>query len=103
MNSSLAPSQRGFSYERANGAGAATSFQMRFVVRAGASGLEARGRQRQLLLDEVRRRGSLSTAEAVEFLQEDDPAMVRHLLNDLVRAGMIEARGRTRARRFYAL
>lgn len=73
------------------------------IVRAGSSGLEARGRQRQLLLDEIQRRGSLSTAEAVEFLREEDTMMVRHLLNDLVRAGMAEARGRTRARRFYAV
>jgi ATP-dependent DNA helicase RecG len=72
------------------------------IVRAGASGLEARGRQRQLLLEEIQRRGSLSTAEAVDFLQEDDTTMVRHLLNDLVRTGFVEAKGRTRARRFYA-
>lgn len=71
------------------------------VVRAGASGLEARGRQRQLLLDEIQRRGSLSTGEAAEYLDEDVDT-VRHLLNDLVRAGAVEARGRTRARRFYA-
>lgn len=71
------------------------------IVRAGSSGVEARGRQRQLLLDEIRRRGSLSTAEAVEFLEEGDSVMIRHLLNDLVRAGLATARGRTRARRYY--
>jgi predicted HTH transcriptional regulator len=70
------------------------------VVRAGASGLEAQSRKRQMLLDEIRRRGSLSTAEGAELTGEDS-AMVRHLLNDLVRAGVVAAEGRTRARRYY--
>lgn len=70
------------------------------VVRAGASGLEAQSRKRQMLLDEIRRRGSLSTAEGAELLGEDQ-TVVRHLLNDLARAGMVVARGRTRARRYY--
>lgn len=72
------------------------------VMRAGASGLEAQSRKRQMLLDEIRRRGSLSTAEASELTGEE-PARVRHLLSDLVRAGLVEARGRTRARRYYAI
>jgi ATP-dependent DNA helicase RecG len=71
------------------------------IVRAGAGGVEARGRQRQLLLDEIHRRGNLSTAEAVAFLEERDATTVRHLLNDLVRAGLAVAKGRTRARRYY--
>ncbi|MBI4729141.1 MAG: hypothetical protein HY775_06510 [Acidobacteria bacterium] len=33
------------------------------VMRAGAAGLEAQSRKRQMLLDEIHRRGSLSTAE----------------------------------------
>ncbi len=70
------------------------------IMRAGASGLEARSRMRQLLLDEIRRRGSLSTAEAVDLLAEDTN-VVRHLLWDLVRGGLAVARGRTRARRYY--
>ena len=70
------------------------------VIRAGASGLEARGRQRQMLLDEVRRRGSISTLEGASLLDEDLP-FVRELLNDLVRRGSIVAAGRTRARRYY--
>jgi hypothetical protein len=71
------------------------------VLRAGASGLEARGRQRQMLLDEIRRTGSLSAPEAVAFL--DEPiGIVRHLLSDLVRARLAVAEGKTRARRYYA-
>lgn len=71
------------------------------VLRAGSAGLEARSRQRQMLLDELRRRGSISTPEAMAVLQESNVVIVRHLLNDLVRAGLAEARGHTRARRYY--
>jgi ATP-dependent DNA helicase RecG len=70
------------------------------VVRAGGAGLEARSRKRQMLLDELRRRGSLSTADGAKLLGEDQ-AFVRHLLNDFTRAGLALARGRTRARRYY--
>lgn len=70
------------------------------VIRAGASGLEARGRQRQMLLDEARRRGSISTQEGSTLLDEGLP-VVRELLNDLVRRGALTASGRTRARRYY--
>ncbi|MCA1691888.1 MAG: hypothetical protein LC733_06715, partial [Actinobacteria bacterium] len=70
------------------------------VLRAGSQGLEAQSRKRQRLLDEIHRRGSLSTAEGAEILSEE-PAVVRHLLNDLVRAGLARAEGRTRARRYY--
>ena len=70
------------------------------VIRAGASGLEARGRQRQMLLDETRRRGSISTQEGAALLDEAIP-VVRELLNDLVRRGSLTAAGRTRARRYY--
>lgn len=71
------------------------------VMRAGATGLEAQSRKRQMLLDEIRRRGNLSTAEGAALLDEDS-LLVRYLLNDLVRAGLAVARGRTRARRYYA-
>ena len=70
------------------------------VLRAGGAGLEARSRQRQMLLDEIKRRGSLSTNEAMELLQEPDRALVKHLLDDLVRAGEVVAKGRTRAHRY---
>jgi hypothetical protein len=70
------------------------------VLRAGASGLEARGRQRQMLLDEIRRGGSISTVEGADLLGEQ-VHIVRHLLNDLVRAQLIVAVGNTRGRRYY--
>ena len=57
-------------------------------------------RQQQLLLDEIGRRGSLSTVEGAELIGEQI-GMVRNLLNDLVRAGLARAEGRTRARRYY--
>lgn len=72
------------------------------VMRAGGAGVEARSRKRQMLLDEVRRRGSLSTVEAAEFLGEGDRTLVRQMLDDLVRAREVIAHGRTRARRYYA-
>jgi ATP-dependent DNA helicase RecG len=69
-------------------------------LRAGASGLEAQSRKRQILLDEVMRRGSVSTKEASDLLGEDMRA-ARELLNDLALSGAVEARGQTRARRYY--
>jgi hypothetical protein len=70
------------------------------VVRAGTSGLEAQSRKRQMLLDEICRRGSLSTAEGAELIGEQT-TIVRHLLNDLARGGMVVSRGQTRARCYY--
>ncbi len=70
------------------------------VLRAGSEGLEARNRQRQLLLDEIQKRGSLSTVEAAAHLRLDR-TLVRHLLNDLVRAKLATSKGRTRGRRYH--
>ena len=70
------------------------------VMRAGASGVEAQSRKRQMLLDEVQRRGSLSTAEGAAMIEED-ASLVRHLLNDLVAAGLLRATGQTRGRRYH--
>jgi ATP-dependent DNA helicase RecG len=70
------------------------------VLRAGGAGLEAQSRKRQLLLDEIRRRGSLSTAEGAALLSED-LVTVRHRLNDLTNAGLIRAHGNTRGRRYH--
>ena len=70
------------------------------VLRAGATGIQARSRQQQLLLDEIGRRGSLSTVEGSSLIGAPI-AVVRNLLNDLVRAGLARAEGRTRARRYY--
>ncbi len=70
------------------------------VLRAGADSMQARNRQQQRLLDEIARSGSISTAEASNLL--DEPVKVaRDLLNDLVRAGLARAEGRTRARRYH--
>lgn len=71
------------------------------VMRAGGGGLEARSRKRQMLMDELQRRGSLSTAEAATFLAEDDRTLIKQVLDDLVRTGEARAEGRTRGRRYY--
>ena len=84
------------------GGGAKYVLSDEVVMRAGGAGVEARSRKRQMLLDEIRRRGSLSTAEASEYLAESDRTLVRQMLDDLVRARQVVAQGRTRARRYYA-
>jgi ATP-dependent DNA helicase RecG len=70
------------------------------VLRAGSEGMEAQRRRRQTLIDEIGRRGSLSTAEGARLLDED-MAAVRQLLNELASAGLVRAEGNTRARRYY--
>lgn len=70
------------------------------VLRAGSTGIQTRSRHQQLLLDEIGRLGSLSTVEGAELIGEQ-LGVVRNLLNDLVRAGLARAEGRTRARRYY--
>lgn len=70
------------------------------VRRAGSGAAELHNRKRQMLLDEIRRRGSISTSEGVRLLDENSIA-VRNLLNQLVQAGLARAEGRTRARRYY--
>ena len=70
------------------------------VRRAGNPGMAADNRRRQVLLDEIRRRGSLSTNEAATLL-DAAPAAARGLLNDLVRDGLARAAGRTRGRRYH--
>ena len=67
---------------------------------AGNPGMAAHNRRRQVLLDEIRRRGSLSTNEAATLL-DAAPAVARGLLNDLVRDGLARAAGRTRGRRYH--
>jgi predicted HTH transcriptional regulator len=71
------------------------------IIRTGESGMVAQSRRRQQLLDELRRRGSLSTSEGARLLSEDR-RHVRDLLNGLVREGLAEPRGRTSARRYFA-
>ena len=54
----------------------------------------------QVLLDEIRRRGSLSTPEGVKLIGIA-PGAVRAVLNKLAQAGLIRAEGKTRGRRYY--
>ena len=68
------------------------------VLQAGnEAGAENRNRQR--LLDEIRRRGSLTTTEGTALIGAL-PNKVRRLLNELVQAGLVRAEGQTRARRY---
>ena len=57
-------------------------------------------KQAQMLLDEIRRRGSLSTPEGVKLIGAA-PATIRGLFHKLLQAGLIRAEGKTRARRYY--
>jgi ATP-dependent DNA helicase RecG len=82
------------------GGGARHILSDEVVMRAGGRGVEARSRKRQALLDEVKRRGSLSTSEAAQALGDEDRGLVKQMLDDLVRAGEVVPRGRTRARRY---
>ena len=71
------------------------------IVRlTGNPGMAAQNQRRQSLLDAIRRRGSLSTAEAA-ILLDAAPAVARGLLHELVRVGLARAAGRTRGRRYY--
>ena len=83
------------------GGGARYVLSDEIVMRAGGAGLEARSRKRQMLLDELQRRRSLSTAEAAAFLGEDDRLLVRQMLDDLVRGRQAHAEGRTKGRRYH--
>ncbi len=69
------------------------------TLRAGSAGIAAQDRRRRLLLDAVRRRGSLSVAEGASLI-DASPAATRGLLNELAQAGLVRPEGRTRARRY---
>ena len=64
------------------------------------AGMGAQNGRRQTVIDEIRRRGSISATEAA-LLVNATPSAARRLLDELVQAGLIQARGRTRARRYY--
>ena len=64
------------------------------------AGTGAQNGRRQTLIDEIRRRGSISTTEAA-LLVNATPVAARKLLDELEQAGLVHARGRTRARRYY--
>ena len=81
--------------------GSRYSLSAEVLVRAGSSGIEARRQRRQTLLDAMRAGNGISTAEGARLIDASMPA-TRELLQDLVRAGMARAEGRTRGRRYYA-
>ena len=70
------------------------------IARAGTGPPDDQQIHRQTLLDHVRRRGSLSSAEGAALLERDLP-YTRALLNELAEIGLVRADGRTRARRYY--
>ncbi len=70
------------------------------IARAGNGPPVARQIHRQALLDEIRRRGSLSSAEGAALIHRD-LAYARALLNELAEAGLVRPEGRTRALRYY--
>jgi ATP-dependent DNA helicase RecG len=92
---------KGYLVRVGRGGGARYVLSDEIVMRAGGAGVEARSRKRQMLLDELHRRGDISTAEATDFLGESDRALVRQMLDDLVRRKQAIAAGRTRGRRYY--
>lgn len=57
------------------------------------------GRKQAQVLDEVRNRGAVTSAEAAHFLLTSTDA-ARRLLNDLVLAGLLRAEGNTRGRKY---
>ena len=86
------------------GRGGGTQYQLsdEVVKRAGTSQASTGRRRRELVLDELARRGSLSTAEAAMLLGEERQS-ARLLLNELASAGLVRAEGNTRARRYVAV
>lgn len=71
-------------------------------MRSGSASIVAEQRRRDLLVSEIQRRGSLSTAEAARFLGDDDRARTRQTLNELCDRGLARPVGNTRARRYHA-
>ena len=92
---------KGLLVRQGRGGGAHYVLSDEVIIRAGGGGLEARSRTRQMVFDELAKRGSLSTAEAAEAL-DTDRTLVKQILDDLVRAGAARAEGKTRGRRYHA-
>ncbi|MDE0035980.1 MAG: putative DNA binding domain-containing protein [Gammaproteobacteria bacterium] len=70
------------------------------IARAGTGLPDDWQTHRQALLDEIRRLGSLSSAEGAVLIDRD-VVYARALLNELAEVGLVRAEGRTRARRYY--
>ena len=66
-------------------------------VASSGSGLDSR--KRAQLLDEVRNRGTITSAEAAHLLRTSTDA-ARRLLNDLTLAGLLHTEGNTRGRKY---
>lgn len=81
--------------------GSRYSLSQEVLTRAGSSGIEAGRRRRQMLLDAMRAGDGISTVEGARLTKASMHA-TRELLQDLVRAGLARAEGRTRGRRYYA-
>ena len=70
------------------------------MLRAGSAEAATQNRRLHTLLSDIRRRGSISTSEAATLINA--PATTtRKLLDELVSLGLVQARGKTRARRYY--
>lgn len=70
------------------------------LSQAGSGSPSERQTHSQTLLDEIRRQGSLSSADGAALIGRD-VAYARALLNELVELELARAQGRTRARRYY--
>ena len=70
------------------------------LSRAGSGSPSEQQTHSQTLLDEIRRQGSLSSADGAALIGRD-VAYARALLNELVELELARAQGRTRARRYY--
>ena len=83
------------------GRGGGTRYELspEVVARAGGSSIEVQRRRRQMLLDEMARRGGLTRTQAIEVLGGDRRA-AHALIGSLVASGIVRAEGNTRARRY---
>ena len=72
------------------------------IARVGNGPPADRQIHQQALLDEIRRRGSLSSTEGAALIDRD-LTYARTLLNELTEAGFVRTEGRTRARRYYSI
>ena len=79
------------------GSAGGTRYMLGARAVGGAGGVENRRRAR--LLEEIRRRGRITSAEAAEVLQASADT-ARKLLNELALAGVLHAEGNTRGRKY---
>ena len=79
------------------GSAGGTRYVLGVRAASGAGGVENRRRAR--LLEEIRRRGSITSTEAAEVLQASADT-ARKLLKELALAGVLHAEGNTRGRKY---